>query len=296
MGTVFNLQRFCLHDGDGIRTCVFLKGCPLDCIWCHNPESKSREPQIFFTEDKCTACGRCLELCGARSIADGVLTLDREACTACGRCAELCPNGANDRVGREMSAEEVFDEVLRDRIFYADGGGMTVSGGEPSYQGEFTLELLRLASQAGISSAVETCGSGTRDFYAEAAALGCCFLYDLKCIDPARHRELCGADNRHIIDNLLYLFTVGADVIVRLPMIPGANDSEADIAALCAFLCEHRGAYRYAEIMPYHPLGIGKAARLGVDCDYEHETAGDGDISRWIETFARHGVEVRVSK
>lgn len=296
MGVVFNIQKFCLHDGDGIRTTVFLKGCPLRCLWCHNPESASREVQLAFNARKCTACGRCLAVCRARSVADGRLILDRADCAACGKCAEACLNGANELVGREMTAAEVMDEVLKDKIFYGADGGLTVSGGEPSYQPDFTLELLTLAKESGITRAVETCGSGSRDFYAKAAALGTTFLFDLKCMDPARHKKLVGADNLHILDNLRYLFSAGADVILRLPMIPGCNDSDADIAELAAFLKEHEGSYRYAELMPYHPLGVGKAERIGNDQEYKRDPASDAEIDRWVTGFANHGINVRVSK
>ena len=296
MGVVFNIQKFCLHDGDGIRTTVFLKGCPLDCIWCHNPESKSRKVQLAFTARKCTACGRCLQVCCGRSITDGQLRLDRSKCTACGKCTELCLNGANELLGREMTADEVMDEVLKDKIFYGTDGGLTVSGGEPSYQPEFTLELLGLAKESGITYAIETCGSGTRDFYTKAAGLGTTFLFDIKAIDPARHKELTGADNRHIIDNLLYLFSVGADVIIRLPMIPGCNDGDEDVAGLAAFLKEQEGHYRYAELMPYHPLGVGKAEQIGSDQEYKRDPASESEIDRWVTLFAAHGINVRVSK
>lgn len=296
MGVVFNIQKFCLHDGDGIRTTVFLKGCPLDCIWCHNPESKSRKVQLAFTDRKCTACGRCLSVCQGRSIVDGKLRLCHTDCTACGECVRACLNGANELLGKEMTAAEVMDEVLKDKIFYGSDGGLTVSGGEPSYQAEFTLELLTLASAAGITRAIETCGSGSRDFYVKAAELGTTFLFDLKCMDPDRHKKLVGADNRHIIDNLLYLFSAGADVIIRLPMIPGCNDSDADISALAGFLKEHEGSYRYAELMPYHPLGVGKSEQIGSPQEYRRDPASEQEIERWITGFANHGINVRVSK
>lgn len=296
MGVVFNIQKFCLHDGDGIRTCVFLKGCPLDCLWCHNPESKSRTVQLAFTDRKCTACGRCLAVCQGRSIADGRLKLDRTACIGCGKCADVCLNGANELLGSEMSAAEVMDEVLKDKIFYGTDGGLTVSGGEPSYQPEFTLELLSMAKDAGITRAIETCGSGSRDFYQRAAELGTTFLFDLKCMDPVRHKRLVGADNRHIIDNLLYLFSAGADVIIRLPMIPGCNDSDEDIKNLAVFLKEHEGSYRYAELMPYHPLGVGKAEKIGEVQDYNRAPAAESEIDRWVDLFVAHGIPVKVSK
>ena len=207
MGIIFNIQKFCLHDGDGIRTCVFLKGCPLRCVWCHNPESLEKSPSLSFDKQKCSACGRCLAECSARTIENGNLRIEREKCVKCGRCSEICLNDANEIIGKEMTASEVLDEVLKDKIFYeTSGGGLTVSGGEPSYQADFTLELLRLAKESGISIAVETCGIGTREFYEEAANLGTTFLFDIKCIDSVRHRELTGADNSHIISNLQYLF------------------------------------------------------------------------------------------
>ena len=297
MGTVFNIQKFCIHDGDGIRTCVFLKGCPLRCIWCHNPESFERTPSLSFNKQKCSSCGRCLAVCSARTVENGVILIDRDKCTKCGKCTDICLNDANEIIGKEMTASEVIKEVLKDKMFYdTSGGGLTVTGGEPSYQPEFTLELLTLAKDAGISLAVETCGIGPRDFYKKAADLGATFLYDIKCIDPERHRRLTGADNAHIISNLHYLMNRDADIIIRLPLIPDCNDSDEDIALLAAFLNENKGLYRYAEIMPYHTLGTGKSEKIGAVSAYARENATDDEISRWCSLFASHGTAVRVSK
>lgn len=297
MGTIFNIQKFCIHDGDGIRTCVFLKGCPLRCIWCHNPESLEVTPNLSFNKQRCSLCGRCLEVCSARSIRAGELIIDRSRCTACGKCVAACLNDANEILGREETAEQVFAEVIKDKVFYdSTGGGITVSGGEPSFQPEFTLELLRLSKDAGITLSIETCGIGARDFYEKAAALGCTFLFDIKCMEPHRHRELTGADNAHILSNLRYLMDEGADVIIRLPMIPGCNDSDSDIEKLCRFLNENKGRYRYAEIMPYHSLGIGKAEKIGAVARFARDSAGDAEIERWCSLFAAHGTEVKVSK
>ena len=297
MGIVFNIQKFCIHDGDGIRTCVFLKGCPLRCIWCHNPESMKKAPELSFDKQKCSSCGRCLEVCNGRTIENGILKIERKNCTTCGKCADTCLNDANEIIGKEMSASEILDEVMKDKIFYdTSGGGITITGGEPSFQADFTLEILRLSKEAGISVAMETCGIGSGDFYKKAADLGTTFLYDIKCIDPVRHRELTGADNTIIMSNINYLMDSGADVIIRLPLIPDCNDSDEDIALLASFLNKNKGRYRYAQIMPYHSLGIGKSEKTGTTAAYIHDSADSAAISRWCELFSSHGTDVRVSK
>lgn len=294
-GTIFNIQKFCIHDGDGIRTCVFLKGCPLRCVWCHNPEGLKKMPVISFDKTKCTSCGRCVSDCRARSINNGVLGFEREECISCGKCAELCINSANELIGREITVEEAFAEVAKDKMFYdTSGGGMTVTGGEPSLQAEFTLALLELARAEGISTAIETCGMGQRDFYQKAAELGATFLYDIKCIDQELHSKLTGADNTRILSNLRYLMDIGADIIIRLPLIPGCNDSERDIALLAELLNENKSRYRYAEIMPYHALGMGKSEKLGIPSDYARESATDKEISHWRALFTEYGADVRV--
>ena len=297
MGIIFNIQKFCLHDGDGIRTCVFLKGCPLRCIWCHNPESLEKAQSLSFNKQKCTLCGKCLADCSARTIENGYLKIEREKCVKCGKCAEICLNDANEIIGKEMTASEVLDEVIKDKMFYdTSGGGLTITGGEPSYQPDFTLELLSLSKDAGISLAIETCGIGSRDFYEKAADLGTTFLFDIKCIDPVRHKKLTGADNSHILSNLQFLMDRGADIIIRLPLVPDCNDSDEDITALATFLNKNTGRYRYAEIMPYHTLGIGKSEKLGTTSSYIHDSASDDDVSRWLSLFNSHGIDIKVSK
>ncbi len=200
-------------------------------------------------------------------------------------------------LGYEASEEEIVAQVLKDKMFYdRSGGGITLSGGEPSYQPEFALNLLGMSKEAGIGIAVETCGAGSRDFYGKAADLGTTFLYDLKCMDPEKHKKFTGADNAHIIGNLDYLMDRGADVIVRIPLIPGLNDTDEDIDALCAFLKAREGKFRYAEIMPYHSLGVGKMRKIGGVPAHEADAAGQKEKERWLGRFEKNGVSVRISE
>ena len=297
MGIVFNIQRYCLHDGEGIRTTVFFKGCPLRCIWCHNPEGLSSKVSLSYNRDKCTLCGRCTVLCSEREITEGKLSFDRSKCIKCGKCVDGCLYGANELIGKEMSVDDVIATVLKDKIYYkTSGGGMTLSGGEPSMQADFALGLIEKARDNGISSFVETCGIGDRSFYEKALELSAGFLFDIKCMDPVRHKELTGVSNERILSNLLYLFENGADVTLRLPMIPGINDSDEDISALCSFLSLHKGKYRKAEIMPYHSFGAAKSERLGKEADYLAKDASDSDKSRWTKEFNALGIDISISQ
>lgn len=297
MGTIFNIQRYCLHDGDGIRTNVFFKGCPLRCIWCHNPEGLDVKPSVAFNEEKCTMCGKCLEVCGGRSVADGKLNIERSLCIGCNRCVDVCLCGANEIFGREVTVDEVMNEVLKDKVYYKTSkGGMTLSGGEPSMQAEFALELIKTAKNEGVSTFIETCGIGARSFYEKALKHGASFLFDIKCIDTDKHKKLTGVSNENIISNLEFLFENCADIIVRLPLIPGINDLDDDIENLSEFLMKYKGKYRYAEIMPYHSFGVSKAQRLGKGCVYSSGDATADDKERWQRQFLEKGIKVRISQ
>ncbi|MGN1410104.1 MAG: glycyl-radical enzyme activating protein [Eubacteriales bacterium] len=289
-GIIFNIQKFCLHDGDGIRTSVFLKGCPLRCEWCHNPESQRAAPELMYHQNKCTACGKCVGICPAR----GKIIPDRSKCVACGDCVDICPNRANELCGITVTTEEVMAEVRKDKIFYqTSGGGMTVTGGEPSAQPEFTLSLIRSAKRENISAAVETCGYGRADFFRQAAELGAVFLYDIKVMDSDRHKALTGVSNAQILDNLRMLMDMGADITLRLPLIPGVNDTEGDISALVSFMKENDGRFRHAEIMPYHKMGVGKATAIGRTATVYEE--GEKFIDKWLQTFEKLGYKVFLS-
>ena len=262
---VTNIQRYCTDDGPGIRTTVFLKGCPLTCKWCHNPETHFAKPQLMQRNQKCFICGKCVEACPqkARTLTDSGIEINRTLCNLCGKCEEICPAGAVEISGKAMSTDEILEVVIRDKPYYdKSGGGLTVSGGECASFPDFTLELLSKAKENGIGCAVETSGYGKREFFEQAIKLGTLFLFDIKEIIPEKHKELCGVDNGLILSNLGFLFENGADVIIRLPLIPGINDGDDDLDLLYDFLKSHEGKFQKAQIMPYHSMGTGKSKAL----------------------------------
>ena len=243
-GTVFNIQRFCVNDGPGIRTAVFLKGCPLSCVWCHNPESQRFEPEILFYKDKCTGCGRC----------KCVTAADRDF---------VCFNGAKEICGKTVSANEVTAEVLKDKPFYENsGGGVTLSGGEPLAQYDFSLELLKKAKENGIHTAIETCGYAEKSKILEIAKYVDLFLFDCKETDPELHKKYTGVDNKIILDNLKALSNAGSKIILRCPIIPGFNDRAEHFKGISETAEKFIGI-EHIEIEPFHPLGESKYSALG---------------------------------
>lgn len=264
-GFIFDIRHYSIHDGPGIRSTVFLKGCPLACWWCHNPESINPQPELIYREDRCIGCGACIPACPQKAIArtsDGHVAT-AAACDACGACAAACPTLARERAGRWTESSEVLKLIRREKSFFdSSGGGVTFSGGEPFTQPAFLLTMLKACRDEGIHTAVDTSGFAARSALLEAARYADLFLYDLKLMDAAQHRTYTGVDNTLILDNLVALSRAGAAISIRIPLIPGVNDSEENLLAIGRFIAELSGI-QSVHLLPYHASGRSKYARLG---------------------------------
>ena len=271
LGLIFSIQKFSLHDGSGIRTLLFLKGCPLSCEWCANPEGRSYAPELAYSPDRCigdTECDRCRPVCDVGAIVEGQegkVAISREVCTNCGECVAACPSQALMLFGAHMSVGEVIRVVEEDSRFYArSGGGLTLSGGEPLSQPTFVEQLLKRARSRGIDTALETSGFCTWEDLERACRHVNQLLFDIKTLDARKHREGAGVGNEPILMNLRRLVQTfpGMSIVVRTPVIPGFNDTPEDIGAIVDFLNEIRGSVAY-ELLPYHRFGEPKYDQLG---------------------------------
>lgn len=263
---ITNIQGYSIHDGPGIRTVVFFKGCPLRCRWCANPECISPEAQAGFISNLCTGCRKCFSVCPVSALTDDPARhrVDGARCTGCGKCAEACGSGAMVRYGAAMTVGEVFDIVRRDKIFYdAGGGGVTVSGGEPLAHADFVKALFIMCHEAGIGTCVETCGFVPEQSLHEILPLTDHLLFDLKLMDPEKHREYTGQSNDVILKNAALAAGKGADIVFRVPLIPGVNDDDGNITETARFVLGLPGRHRI-QLMPYHRLGESKYRALGL--------------------------------
>ncbi len=302
-GRVFAIKRFALHDGPGIRTTVFLKGCPLRCLWCHNPEGFCYERQLAFYSHLCTACDRCYGACVSGALTKASSPIEdykKDECTLCGKCAEACPAGAVEMIGREAGGDEVVAEVARDKEFYArSGGGMTVSGGEPLAQPDFTAELLSRAKALGIHTVLDTCGLAPYEVLAKCLEFTDHVYYDIKVVNDEKHRRWTGVSNGLILDNLRRVGASGKPLTLRIPLVKGLNDSPEDISGLTDLVAclPVLTDLRRVEIIPYHRIGEGKYKSLGLEYKFKsQELHSEEELRSLVRSFRERGLSVYCSQ
>lgn len=295
-GIIFDIQRFSLHDGGGIRTLVFMKGCPLRCEWCSNPESQSAKPQLMFFKDLCIGCGECLGVCKYGAMGEGTWDVDHSKCIGCGACVEKCYSGAKRIVGKRYTAAEVMEIIRKDAVFYeTSGGGVTVGGGEPSSQPRFVAELLKNCRAEGIHTALETCGYAVWDVFTAILKHTDLLLYDIKHMDPERHKEKTGVSNDLILENAKKACTVVPRMRIRLPFIPGFNDGEDNLHALSRFIVSELKTVDRIDLLPYHSTGESKAMRIGADYPFhEPKEQTRQDIDKAKEIITSYGITVKI--
>lgn len=291
-GVVFNVQRYSIHDGPGIRTTVFLKGCPLRCLWCQNPESQTMRPELFFDAARCESCGACVPACatGAISVRDGRSWTDRALCNGAGACVEACPNDARTVMGRHVTAGEVLAEVEADRVFYeGSDGGVTLSGGDPVSQPRFATSLLELCRAAGLHTALDTSGHARWGTLAPILEHANLVLYDLKHMDPEAHAGLTGSSNELILENARRIVHEAAvPMRVRLPIVPDCNDTVENVEATARFVASELDPSIPVHLLPYHRLGVAKRDRMEQEDAFDTEPPGDERVEELrsiVESF-----------
>jgi len=293
-GLVFDIKRYAINDGPGIRVTIFLKGCPLSCRWCHNPESISPKIQKMYTGSKCIACGECVKICPTQAcqLTPGGIVTDGDLCIGCGQCAHACPAGATEMSGTYQSVTDLLRVIEEERPFFdQSGGGVTFSGGEPLLYPEFLSEILDACGRLQIHRTVDTSGLAKTKNLLEVAKQTDLFLYDLKLMDSKKHKEWTGAGNKLILQNLKALARSGSEIQIRIPLIKGVNVDSGNIEATAAFVAALSGPRKKISLLPYHNVAGGKFAKLGKEFDPGPMTEpGAEDLVRVIAQFASHGL------
>lgn len=297
-GLIFDVKPYSINDGPGIRITIFLKGCPLSCVWCHNPEGISPHLQKLYSKAKCIGCSTCVENCpkdALRLTSEGILT-DTGLCDLCGICADVCPTKAMEMSGKKISVDEILKVIRRETVMMDQSeGGATISGGEPMMQSDFLIELLDALGREGIHRAVDTTGFSKTETLLEVARRTDLFLYDLKMMDPLRHKKFTGVTNEKILENLRILAESGANINIRIPLIRGVNSDTANIRQSAEFIASLPGKSLLVSLLPYHNIASHKYGKLGREYeDGEMEEPSQEEVDLTIGIFREHGIEAVV--
>lgn len=305
---IFDIRRYSINDGPGIRITIFMKGCPLKCAWCHNPESQSPQVQKFYTASKCIGAQDCIKICpndALKLTPEGIAT-NYDACNLCGLCAEACPTTAIEMSGKLYKLQELIELIERERVHIdQSGGGVTFSGGEPLMHSEFLIEMLKACGEKGLHRALDTCGFVSTETLLEVAKHTDLFLYDLKLMDPIQHKKWTGVDNRLILNNLNILAEIGANINIRIPFIKNVNTSIGEITEMAKFITRLPIKNRESEfatpgkpsvnLLPYHNIASGKYKKLKMFYDSsEMQEPSESEIQQALEIFGKFGIEVEV--
>ena len=297
-GTIFQIQSYSIHDGPGIRTTVFVKGCPLHCLWCHNPESQKRCPELMWFEEKCVGCGRCTAVCDEHAIQmrDKRPLTDRIRCKACGACEKICITEARRVTGGEKTVEDVMKVIRKDAMFYPlSRGGVTVSGGEPLYMPSFTGELLKTCKENGYHTAIETSGYASQNTVKEILQYVDLVFYDLKALDGGLHKSLTGVDNEIILKNAEFIKQVlGKEMVIRIPLVEGCNATTENLSQTGSFVADHLGRDVRVQLLPYHNLGTDKERQLGREEVIEYMKPSNEKMDEFCAIIAAYGLDVQI--
>ena len=296
LGTIINIQKYSIHDGPGIRTTVFLKGCPLNCWWCHNPESQNPTPEIMFFKEKCTGCGSCFKRCPTKAIelVEGYPVTYKTKCTLCGKCSDFCPSSARELVGKDISIKDLMSEIIKDEVFYEESnGGVTFSGGEPLMHADYLSNILNICKEKNIHTTIDTSGYAAWSQFEKIIDKVDLFLFDIKHMNNKKHLEYTGVSNNVILENLKKLSERGSNIYIRMPIIAGINDDDENIDNAVEFISKLN--IIHVDLLPYHKMGMDKYRRL----DRSYKLSGlekptEEVIAKIAEKFKSAGIKIKI--